>query len=92
MTPLENKTQLRRVDEKLFTIDVRGLACPYPQILALNALEGLSGGDILEVVLDNPPSIRDIPSALERRGYGDVDVTTSDDSTWKITVQIRDEG
>ncbi|MFW9875319.1 MAG: sulfurtransferase TusA family protein [Candidatus Thorarchaeota archaeon] len=65
----EGKRELKKIDKKLYELDVRGLVCPFPQVLVTNALSNLSKEYILEVIIDNPPSVRDIPPALEKKGY-----------------------
>jgi len=56
--------------------------------LALRALQSLSSNDILEIVLDNPPSVRDIPATLAKRGYREIDVSQISKGMWKIIVPI----
>jgi len=85
---VENKFKPKRVKRDLYRLDVRGLVCPYPQLLIMRTLHNLSSGERLEVILDNPPSVRDIPPALEERGY-DVEVSRLNSSTWKIRVQAK---
>jgi TusA-related sulfurtransferase len=75
--------------ENRFKIDVSGLACPYPQLIVLGALDEISKGAELEVTLDNPPSVDDIPIALERRGHKVLDVSKSGKTKWKIITQKR---
>ncbi len=86
---MEGRRSLQKVGEKRYVLDVRGLTCPYPQVLVTRALESLSSKDVLEVVLDNPPSVRDIPPALKDRGYNVLDVSGSDANSWKIVVQAE---
>ncbi|HDZ17198.1 hypothetical protein LCGC14_0532810 [marine sediment metagenome] len=64
-----NKINLKKIDEKHYELDVRGLVCPFPQVMVTRVLEDLTEEKILEVIIDNPPSVRDIPPALERKGY-----------------------
>ena len=84
----KNKFKVEKVSEGLYRLDVRGLVCPYPQLLVVRALSSLSPNDLLEVILDNPPSVRDIPPILEEGGCK-VDVTRLDSATWKIVIQTR---
>jgi len=84
---MEKRFNLQKTGEKRYSLDVRGSVCPYPQLLTVRALESLSSGDILEVILDNPPSVRDIPPALKEKGYEVSDVSSVDKGTWKIVVQ-----
>jgi TusA-related sulfurtransferase len=89
MSSLLERNKVQQVDEYHFKIDVGGLACPYPQLIVLGAIDGLSGGAELEITLDNPPSVRDIPPALEKRGHKVLDVSKTISSEWKITIQVR---
>jgi len=82
----ESRFLPKKTDESRYQLDVRGFTCPYPQILVTRALSNLCAEDILEVILDNPPSVRDIPLALEKKGY-EVNVSHPDSSTWKIVIQ-----
>jgi len=84
----KDKLQVEKVGEKLYRIDARGLVCPYPQLLVFRALGSLSSGDVLEVLLDNPPSVKDIPPILEERGYK-VNVVQLDSVTWKMLVAYK---
>jgi TusA-related sulfurtransferase len=61
------------------------LVCPFPQVLVTSTLENLSVNDVLEVLIDNPPSVRDIPFSLERKGYA-VEELKLDKLTWKLTI------
>jgi TusA-related sulfurtransferase len=79
--------EIQKIGKKRHSLDVRGLVCPYPQILTLRALNNISSEGILEVILDNPPSVRDIPSALKVKKY-DVEVSDVAKGTWKIIVKL----
>jgi TusA-related sulfurtransferase len=87
MSSLKERNKLHKIDETHFSINVSGLACPYPQLLVISALSELPDGAELEITLDNPPSVRDIPLALKRRGHKVLDISRYDGSGWKITVQ-----
>ncbi|MBQ03540.1 hypothetical protein CL673_02360 [Candidatus Bathyarchaeota archaeon] len=88
MTSQDENSRLTKLEDGLYSIDVTGLVCPYPQLLAQGALEDLSSDDVLEVVLDNPPSVKDIPEALEKRGYN-TEVAPFDGTEWKIVVRKK---
>ena len=81
----ENRKKLIKIDENRYELDVRGLVCPFPQVLVTSSLESLSVNDVLDVLIDNPPSVRDIPLSLERKGYA-VEEVKLDKITWKLTV------
>ena len=79
---------LVKLREHVFALDVRGHVCPYPELLTLKALQGLSAGDTLEVTIDNPPSVRDIPITLEKRGLDSPKIKRLNSNTWQIIIHI----
>jgi len=89
MTTQSEESMVTKLEDGLYTIDVTGLACPYPQLLVQSALADLSPDDVLEVILDNPPSVRDVPEALGKRGYAS-EVTPFHPTKWKIVVRKKD--
>ena len=89
MSSLKERNKIQKIDEKHYSLNVNGLACPYPQLLTLNALNEIPSGAELAVTLDNPPSVRDIPPALERKGYKVIDVSQINRSEWNILVHAK---
>jgi TusA-related sulfurtransferase len=77
---------MQKTADGLYKLDVRGLTCPYPQLLVVRSLNKLYPGDLLEVILDNPPSVKDIPPVIEAKGCS-VDTLRLDSSTWKLKVK-----
>ena len=85
MSPSFDPVKLR---EHVFALDVRGHVCPYPELLTLRALQSLSTGDTLEVTIDNPPKIRDIPITLEKRGLDPPEIKRLEGNTWLIIIHF----
>ena len=50
-------------------------------------LETLARGDELELVLDDPQAIRDIPRAAEATGHHVSDVST-EGPPWRVTIEV----
>jgi len=50
------------------TLDVQGLNCPMPVVKTKQAVDGLGGGDVLEVVATDPGSMSDIAGWAEATG------------------------
>ncbi len=67
-----------------YILDVRGQTCPYPQLMTHFALQKMENQDVLEILTDNPPSARDIPIVLKRRGYKFE--VKKENGLWRITV------
>jgi tRNA 2-thiouridine synthesizing protein A len=50
-------------------LDLRGLKCPLPALLARRALARLAPGAEIEVVADDPLAAVDIPHMCHHEGY-----------------------
>ena len=51
------------------TLDLTGLKCPLPALLALRALRRCAAGAELEVIADDPMARIDIPHMCRQEGY-----------------------
>ena len=51
------------------TLDLRGLKCPLPALLAKKALAHLAPGTSLTVLADDPMSVVDIPHMCHDEGH-----------------------
>lgn len=60
------------------TLDLRGLKCPMPALLAKKALARLSPGAVLMVLADDPMAVVDIPHMCHGEGHA-VDSVASHD-------------
>jgi tRNA 2-thiouridine synthesizing protein A len=59
-------------------LDLRGLKCPLPALLAKKALARLSPGAILKVLADDPMSVVDIPHMCHSEGHTVVGMASRD--------------
>jgi TusA-related sulfurtransferase len=67
-------------------LDLRGVKCPLNWAHAKVKLEQMMRGQTLELLLDDPRSVRDIPRAAEAEGY----VVTSlcqDCGVWRLKIE-----
>ena len=88
LNEMETRFRLQKTGEGRFLLDVRGQACPYPELLTIRAVKSLKQGDVLDIVTDNPPSVRDVPLTLRQRGYNVEDPATLDEGGWRLTVKL----
>ncbi|MBS7625502.1 sulfurtransferase TusA family protein [Candidatus Bathyarchaeota archaeon] len=72
---------------KTQVIDARGYSCPYPQYLTMRALQTLSENGILEIVLDNLPSLETVQDYARKHGCRFVSANRIGDNVWKITIR-----
>jgi TusA-related sulfurtransferase len=73
-----------RVAEEL---DLRGEVCPYTFLKARLALESISPGGVLRVVVDNAASAHDVPRSLVAAGHAVLEVAPGGDGTWAIVTR-----
>jgi tRNA 2-thiouridine synthesizing protein A len=56
------------------TLDLRGLKCPLPALLARRALARAQPGASIEVLADDPLAAIDVPHMCRQEGYDVLDV------------------
>jgi tRNA 2-thiouridine synthesizing protein A len=59
-------------------LDLRGLKCPMPALLARHALERAAPGQTIEVVTDDPMAPIDMPHMCRQEGFEFVSLTQQD--------------
>ncbi len=57
------------VSEKEANLDLTGLKCPLPALMARRALMRVAPGTILEVVADDPLAYIDVPHMCRAEGF-----------------------
>ncbi len=72
------------------TINCVGEKYPRPQLLAKKALRNLENGQVLEVIVDNSPSVETIPVMLPSE-HGKHLTTIRNDSLWALYVMKMEE-
>ena len=71
------------------SLDLRGLKCPLPALLAKKALARLAPGSVLTVIADDPMSVVDIPHMCHAEGHT-VDGVASRDGHNQFTIRKSD--
>jgi TusA-related sulfurtransferase len=77
----------RRMASARVVIDLRGVACPLAWAKAKVRLETIARGVEVDVVIDDPRSLRDLPRAAEASGHHVVHVGEGD-APWTITLEV----
>jgi tRNA 2-thiouridine synthesizing protein A len=72
------------------TLDLRGLKCPLPAMLAKKALARLSPGASLIVLADDPLAAVDIPHMCHGEGHA-VDSVTSRDGYREFALRVKSD-
>jgi tRNA 2-thiouridine synthesizing protein A len=68
-------------------LDLRGVRCPLAWAKAKVHLEHLAAGTEIDLLIDDPRSLRDLPRAAESNGHHVVAIE-SDRSPWRITLEV----
>lgn len=73
-------------------VDLRGQSCPFPLISAMKKLEalvasGFGEARFLDLLVDCPPSIENIPLEMTKRGYR-AEVEQTQPTEWRIRVHL----
>jgi len=66
--PIESEIPAEHADEKTHAADLRGVACPLNFVKAKIELEKIEVGDVLEVLLDEGESVRNVPASFAGQG------------------------
>jgi tRNA 2-thiouridine synthesizing protein A len=67
------------------TLDLRGLKCPLPALLAKRALLKSASGTVLDIIADDPLAYIDIPHMCRHEGF-DVIETCRDGDTVRLRI------
>ena len=60
-------------------LDLRGLKCPLPALMARRALRAMAPGGTIRIVTDDPMAPIDVPHMCRQEGYEAVDVARDGD-------------
>ena len=78
--------KVRIVDGDAIKLDLRGIKCPLNWAHAKVRLEKMARGERLELMLDDPRGVHDIPRAAEAEGYAVIDVSQIGDA-WRVQIE-----
>ena len=56
------------VPELTKTIDLKGLVCPFPWVKAKKTLAKMQTGQVLKVIIDHAPAVKNIPCNFKDEG------------------------
>jgi tRNA 2-thiouridine synthesizing protein A len=68
------------------TLDLRGVKCPLNWAHAKVRLERMNQGEVLELILDDPRGVRDIPRAAEAEGHLVLEVQPAAEA-WRLRIE-----
>jgi tRNA 2-thiouridine synthesizing protein A len=68
-------------------LDIRGEMCPYTFVKTKLALEEMTPGQVLRVLVDYEPATRNVPRSVTLQGDEVLGVEPCGASQWAITVR-----
>ncbi|KKM97111.1 hypothetical protein LCGC14_1171320 [marine sediment metagenome] len=71
-------------------LDIRGKVCPMTFVYTKLTLEKMREGEILEVTLDFPAAIENVPASVKRQKLGDIldiEILNNEKKTWILTIK-----
>lgn len=88
MHVLNNKLINR--NNQLYKLDIRGKVCPMTFVYTKLQLEKMNRGELLEVILDFPAAVKNIPNSCERQDLGEIveiREITKKKKEWILTIK-----
>ena len=73
-------------------IDIRGEVCPYTFVKTKLALEAMSSGQVLRVIIDHLPATDNVPRSLKGEGNEVLTVSQINETDWQITARKGEQG
>ncbi len=71
-------------------LDIRGKVCPMTFVYTKLALEEMNKGEIVEILVDFPPAIENIPESCRRQGIANIlgiKRIDKDNKVWQLILR-----
>ncbi len=84
--PVSNSEKSRAIKK----LDIRGKVCPMTFVYTKLTLEKMDPGEILEVTLDFPAAVKNVPVSVKRQKLGDIlgiEILNTEKKTWNLTIK-----
>ncbi|MBM3213879.1 sulfurtransferase TusA family protein [Candidatus Poribacteria bacterium] len=73
-----------RVDQEL---DLKGEICPYTFVKSKLAMENLAAGQVLRVLFDHEPAVRNVSRSMEHEGHTVLARGAVGERLWQVVVR-----
>lgn len=70
-------------------LNIKGEVCPYTFVRSKLALEELRDGDVLRVITDYPPAVKNVPQSASNEGHEVLDIAQLNETDWAILIRKR---
>ncbi len=68
-------------------LDIKGEICPFTFVRSKLALEKMKQGEILRIIVDYEPAIRNVPRSMEEQGHKVLSINQINDTDYEIIVE-----
>lgn len=68
-------------------LDLRGEVCPYTFVKSKLLMEEMAVGELLELIVDFPPAVRNVSRSMEMEGHEVTEVREVGQRAWKILLR-----
>ena len=65
----------------------QGVSCPMNMVYAKVELSKLQPGQVLKLILDDGPPIKNVPDSISREGHKILDRKQLEDGTWQVLIE-----
>jgi tRNA 2-thiouridine synthesizing protein A len=76
--------------DKIHKLDISGKVCPLTFVYTKLALEKMNSGDILELTLDFPAAVKNVPDNCKRQNIGellDIKRVDKEKKSWILKIK-----
>lgn len=77
-------------NDKLHKLDIRGKVCPLTFVYTKLSLEKMKSGEILEVLLDFPAAVKNVPASCKRQNIGElleIKKIENEENSWILIIK-----
>lgn len=67
-------------------VDARGEICPYPAMVAVEAMKKAAPDEVIEVLIDHAPALETVPWQAKRHGF-EATIEELGSVEWRITLR-----
>ena len=68
----------------------QGVSCPMNMVYAKLELSKLQPGEILKLILDDGPPIKNVPGSIIKEGHKILDSKQLENGTWQVLIEKGD--
>lgn len=70
-------------------LDLCGECCPYPPIYTMQEIQQMKSGEILEVIVDHPPSVTTVPAVVTMEGHEVLGEPVRDGAEFHLFIRVK---